>query len=495
MQPRLPAPPEHPSPSAAAPFSFLLRAACLSGLVLIPCFWQTHPAPGDLASHLYNSWLAQLIARRQAPGLWLAHPASNILFDAALTPLANWFGFLAAEKIAVSSAVLIFFWGAFALAASAAGRPPWPVAPLLAMLAYGWTFQMGFLNYYLSVGFAFLGIALLWRAKGRKRAAVLILVPLIWLAHPLGLILLAAAGAWTLLAQKAAPPLRLIAASGAVIFLFALRFYFTRHFPAFSSPEPLFGFNGADQLLLYGPQYRLPLILLAAVAALAVFSSALGKRAPAPRPPSAAIALQLYGFALLSILLMPEGLFLPAYAAPAGFLHERLSLICAVFALCALACLPPRAWLAPAFAAVACLFFSLLYRDTAKINRLEDQAVQLLQSLPPGARLLSAIETPPGSRVLIFHLADRACIGRCFSYGNYEPASRQFRIRANPGNPFVTPSMDDSIAIQRGQFALKPALFPAWALSNCYPHSAALCLRPLAPGELNGSARPPSRIP
>ena len=248
----------------------------------------------------------------------------------------------AAEKIAVSAAVLIFFWGAFALASAAARRAAWLVAPCLAMVAYGWTFQMGFFNYYLSLGFAFFGLALLWRGRGWERAAVLPLVPLIWLAHPLGVVLLAGAGAWIVVAETrfAARPIacRRRRRGGAD----CVRFYIVGRYQVFRSREPRYFFNGADQLLLYGPQYRWPLILLLAFGLAASLSrsdaaQSNGANDFASRVPPNSTAWCCWRFCLL-----PETIVLPQYAAPAGFLHERLSCICAIFACCVLASLKPR---------------------------------------------------------------------------------------------------------------------------------------------------------
>ena len=91
------------------------RVFALSVLIVIPCFWHRHVEAGDLASHVYNAWLAQLIAKGQAPGLYIVHQWNNVLCDMALLQLGNLAGLAAAEKIVVSGCVLIFFWGVFAL--------------------------------------------------------------------------------------------------------------------------------------------------------------------------------------------------------------------------------------------------------------------------------------------------------------------------------------------------------------------------------------------
>ena len=57
--------------------------------------------------------------------------------------------------IAVSLAVLIFFWGLFALVSAATRRAPWFLVPCFALFTYGSTFHLGFFNYYLSLGLAF----------------------------------------------------------------------------------------------------------------------------------------------------------------------------------------------------------------------------------------------------------------------------------------------------------------------------------------------------
>src|ERR1041385_7646716 len=117
--------------SAHHPFS-RARFAAISIPLLIPCWWQPHIEAGDLGSHVYNAWLAQLIEKGHAPGLYLAQRWNNIFFDLLLLKLANVLGFAAAEKIAVSACVLIFFWGVFAFVAALSERLPWTLAPAIA---------------------------------------------------------------------------------------------------------------------------------------------------------------------------------------------------------------------------------------------------------------------------------------------------------------------------------------------------------------------------
>jgi hypothetical protein len=479
-----------PAPAFSATVQFLRRQWSLilavSAMVLVPCFWQRRIQAGDLASHVYNAWLVQLIERGQAPGLWIARQWNNVLFDFALQALGNSFGLAAAEKIAVSAAVLVFFWGAFALASAAARRGAWLAIPCLAMVAYGWTFQMGFFNYYVSLGFAFFGLALLWRGRGWERGAALLLLPVIWLAHPLGALLLVCAGAWIIVAECFSLRVQLIAGFAAVVALVGVRFYIVGHYRVFESSEPRYFFSGADQLLLYGPQYRLPLALLLALLLAGILADVMRRRDAKGSRRLYVAPAQLYGLALLTILLLPETIILPQYAAPAGFLHERLSCICAVFACCVLATVKPRKWHLAGLATIAAIFFSYLYSDTAAINRMEDQAERIAGSIARGRRVLATIPPPAGARVFIFHIVDRACIGRCFSYGNYEPVSGQFRVRASSGNRLATTSMNDSFAMQRGEYTVQPQDLPMLQISPCDDKATELCVRELAAGEVNG---------
>jgi hypothetical protein len=104
---------------------------------------------------MYNVWLAQCIDRGQLPGLYLERIYTNVLFDIWADWLAFGSGFVWGEKLAVATAVLTLFWGSWQLTRRMTRTDPWPVAPLLAMLAYGWVFHMGFLNFYWSLGFCF----------------------------------------------------------------------------------------------------------------------------------------------------------------------------------------------------------------------------------------------------------------------------------------------------------------------------------------------------
>jgi len=237
---------------------FKLRVLLLSALLAVPCFWHRRIEAGDLASHLYNAWLAQLIEKGQAPGLYLAKQWENVLFDVTLLHLANFLGFPIAEKIAVYACVLIFFWGVFAFVAAVTERPPWFLAPCVAMLAYGYSFNMGFMNYYLSLGLACFGLALFRGARGREWIYGTLFLPPVLLAHPIGFVWLIGTVAYVKLRRKLPGWWKFLPAAAAASGLLGVYWFMARHAATYLvdwDRGPFYLYNGADQLAFYGQRY------------------------------------------------------------------------------------------------------------------------------------------------------------------------------------------------------------------------------------------------
>jgi len=116
---------------------------------------------------------------------------------------------------------------------------------------------------------------------------------------------------------------------------------------------------------------------------------------------------------------------------------------------------------------------------------MEATVERLVRTIPRGQRVMATIVTFPGSRVLIQHIVDRACIEYCFSYGNYEPATQQFRIRARLGNPYVMTNDRDTAAMEEGFYTVRPQDVPAWQIYQCSLTGTDLCIRTLGAGEDN----------
>jgi hypothetical protein len=472
------------------------RVFALSLLIVIPCFWHRRIEAGDLASHVYNAWLAQLIAKGQAPGLYLIHQWNNVLFDLALLHVANLFGIAAAEKIVVSGCVLIFFWGVFALVGAVAERAPWHLAPCLAMLAYGYTFNMGFLNYYVSIGLACFCLALAWQGRGWDWLLVVASLPLVLLGHPIGFLWLVGTVAYITLWKRMRPGWRLLLPATAAAGFYVVRWYLANHaqYQADWTQEPFYKFNGADQLILYGDRYAI-LSWVALLWGLVCFTAEVFiHRGEKGYWKAFRLIVEFYLVAFCATALLPENFHVSLFAGWIGLLVSRLTTISAVFGLCVLGCLKPRWWQATGFAACAAIFFVFLYQDTGALNRMESQAEKLLSGLAPGTKVVATIFEPQGSRMeFIVHVVDRACIGRCFSYANYEPSSGQFRIRVRQGSPVVTASADDSEDMQGGAYEVQEEDLPLKLVYQCDQHDRTkLCLRDFAEGEKTGqfSVRP-----
>lgn len=470
----------------------------ISIAMIVPCLWHRHIEAGDLASHVYNAWLAQLIEKGQAPGLYIVRQWNNVLFDWTFLHAANAVGFVAAEKIVVSACALIFFWGVFAFVAAASGRPPWFLTPCIAMLAYGYSFNMGFLNYYLSVGLASFSLALLWRGRGLVRLLGLVIVPLVLLAHPIGFLWLVGAALYLLLWTKLPKWWNLALPIAALSLIYAVHSCLVHQtkFPVDWVHDPFYIMNGADQLTLYGPRYAVLGWIALGFGVLCVLMEVILRRRDLFFWQGLRLPAEFYLIALLAVALMPENLRPSISGAWIGLLASRLTTITAIFGLCLMSCLKPRKWHLVGFAACAFVFFAFLYQDTLLLNRMESNAEGLLRRLPFGTRVIATIWAPPDSRVsFIGHIADRACIGHCFSYANYEPSSGQFRIRVHPGSPVATASDDDSEDMQAGEYEVQDEDLPVMEIFQCDEKDLTkLCLRDVASGEKNGRLgyKPPS---
>jgi hypothetical protein len=473
----------------------LLLFALFSIPLLIPCFWHSHIQAGDLGSHTYNAWLAQLIQQGKAPGLYLAWQWDNILFDLLLFYLSKLVGFTLAEKLAVSLCVLSFFWGVFTFVYAATRRPPWFLTPLIAMLAYGYVFNMGYMNYYLSIGLGCFGLALLWPAKPRGLLLAVLLLPLIELAHPLGVLLALTVGAYRLVWPLLKGWTRLILPAICVVVFYAVH-WIALHHPELEGdwPDaPFYQWNGADQYNVYGQRYA---YLSGFILLLALFSVLFGLWGSGRRSANRRVTrrkdlwllLELYLISLCAMMLFPENLRPHPGGSWIGGIVTRLTLISAIFAFALLGSLRPRRWHLLGFAACAACYFVFLYQNTGVLDDLEKNSEAITHRLPFGTRVASSVYAPPGYRPLYLHLIDRSCIGRCFLVSNYEPSTLKFRVRVDPdGSPVVASTVDDSEALQFGNYFVQPEDLPLKQIYQCDSSDLSkLCIRDLVAGELNG---------
>ena len=474
------------------------RVFGISAVLLLPCFWHRHIEAGDLGSHLYNAWLAQLIQKGQAPGLYFVTQFSNVLFDISLSHLANIFGFWIAEKVAVSTCVLIFFWGVFALVSAVADDSQWILMPCIATLAYGYAFNMGFMNYYLSVGLGAFCLSLVWPVttwEGKEADCIVaaLLLILAWLAHPIGALWVLATVGYLAARHHLKDWRKLAVPAAAVVALLIFRWYL-HHRPElaadWNSGLPFWQSNGADQLMVYGDRYVILAWIAFAFGVLCLLIEAVRNLRNAGWWRDLALPVELYLLAFFAVATFPENFRVSMYAAWIGLLVSRLTAIVAILGLMVLSRAALREWTIGGFIVIGTAYFLFLGIDTRALGDLEASVESVVAKLPPETRIIPTLRADPGWRVeFVSHVADRACIRHCFVYSNYEPPSKQFRIRVKPGATFiVTDSAEDADDMQGGGYEIDKRDLPVKQLYQCDPSDwTKLCLHDLKEGDSTGT--------
>lgn len=448
---------------------------------LIPCFWQSRIQAGDLASHIYNAWLAQLIHQGQAPGLKLVSLSTNVLFDwiaGWLLPVA---GAGATQHIAVPLAVLNFVWGAFAFVKKVAGKRPdiWLIA--IVMVAYGWVFHMGFFNYYISLGLCFWALSLAWDLRPAGIAAAAPVFALAYLAHGLPLAWSVGVLVYRFAADRLLPKRRgqvfAVAVTAVLLLTFTIGSLWKTHW--FSNQ--LAASIGVDQVVPYADRYWWVSLLLAVAL---TYGIAYAIRFRGWRSALAWTPIHIAVLTSLGIVVIPNWISIPNYSHALVFLAQRTSLpLCIV--LCAVAASsPPQRMPKYVLVAAAAVFFGFLYRDEAALNGLEDQIAAAVAQLPKYSRVLTAVEAAYVRSNPVSHMIDRECIGRCYSYGNYEPSSAQFRVRIDGASPLVVPTDRDANQLQGGSYVVQPRDIPVYQIFA--QPDGQLMIRQLAPGMPSG---------
>jgi hypothetical protein len=467
-----PAPAVAPQPVSAPPPEWVARLAALgrsplayilaSIPVLLPCYWQARIQAGDLSSHVYNSWLAQLIEAGKLPGLVVANQATNVLFDGILSALFRALGPDLGQRIAVSIAVLTFVWGAFAFVSAAAGRRAWSLLPCIAILAYGFVFHMGFFDFYLGLGLSFWGLALAWDMHPKRIAAALAVFVLAFLAHALAFAWGAAFLAFLWAAKRMGESRRLQVTGTALGALIAARILVSGAWATRWSPGQLALITGADQLGVFDVKY---FALVLALLVVWVLMLAELIRQKGGRQIRLGLPLQLFILSAAGVFLLPGAISIPGYRHALMFIAERMSLaagVCICALLASAKARPLQQW---AMAAVAVVFFGFLFHDESALNAFEGRMQRMVMQLPPGQRVVSGADDLSLRVNALTHMIDRVCIGHCYSYANYEPSTWQFRVRAAAPNPYVIADYAESFALQNGQYIVKPRDLPLYEVT------------------------------
>jgi hypothetical protein len=462
-------------PGSARPGMKAAAYVSASLACLVPCFWQERIQASDLSSHLYNAWLANLMTQHHMAGLHFVSLSNNIEFDLLLASLLRAFGLDWATRIAVGAAALLFFWSAFVFVGALSRRQPWAITPWLLALTYGMAFQAGLFNFYISVGWSLLAVSCLWNGVTKISVLALPLLILAWLAHPLPVAVSVCLLIYYWLARRLQIRLRYVLLLLGAAALCSILIFTHQHFPTHA---PLFA-TGASQLVFFSRSYYLASAVFLIVAGLILVRSRDEVKRIASEPFGAT-----YLLCLLVVCLAPEELDLHG-TAPLTFVQERLTIFTALF-LCAIVVrLGTKRIHVAGFALAAVVFFALFYRDTATLNAMEDSVDLAVHTLPPYQRVVPAIKSHPNRGTA--HIIDRACIAYCYSYANYEPATNQFRIRADYGNPFVLAKFEDTMAVEHAAYRVRAQDLPLYAVTEDRLKPGRMSVIPLRQGELAGA--------
>lgn len=455
----------------------------VSFLLLLPCFWQARIESIDLSSHIYNTWLASLIAQKQAPGLWIAQQTSNVLFDFMLAGLFPLFGANLAQKIAVGASVLVFSWGAILLISRGQPKNWWFLLPSVAVLSYGFVFQAGLFNFYLGLGICFWYLTFFFSGHWPTRILAIPLLLLAWVAHPIPVVWAVGLALYTSVAERLPSPGQLLLLAAAGLAMLEVHFLLVTRYQCIWSLDQAWFVTGAKQLMLFDGLYEIPYWLFLGAWALLFWRRA---RECRWRNTPLDMGFQLWLLSAVAVLLIPAAIAFPAYSAPFNLVSFRLSLASGVMLAAFLADVHPKAHEKVILTLGALIFFGLVFRDGRKLNRMEDNLDAALAQVPAKSRVIGILRVPSRDFSPAEHAVDRACIGRCFSYANYEPSTGQFRVRAEPGNPIVMSDYADVYSVELGRYRVQAGDLPLFLIYLCGPDRQQVCSHELHAGEVVG---------
>jgi hypothetical protein len=445
----------------------------------LPCLWQSRIQAGDLSSHVYNAWLASQISGGALHGVSIARQWNNVLFDLELSFFASHFGFGVAQRIAAGLAVLIFAWGAIRFVSSE-GANPWFVVPSIAMLAYGFTFHLGFFNFYLSLGICLWYLAVFVSAGWRARLLFAPLLALAWLAHPLPVVWTAGLGVYAAIFEQLPAGKRNPLLIAGVTSLLAAHFVLMHHYHCFWSIGQTVFVTGANQVLLFDNKYIVVFVVLLTLWLLFLRRILKSRTRPAI---NSDLQTQFFLLTAAAVILIPTAVTFPQYALPFSYITTRLSLMAGVTFCALLSRVQLNTYEKLTLTLTAAIFFAFIFHDTREFNRIEDGVDRTVAQFPSESRVIGLFLTQSTRINPLGHAVDRACIQHCFSYANYEPASRQFRIRAEAANRAVMNDFAEVAQVEQGKYKVQTRDLPLFFVYSCGPVHREVCSRELHAGD------------
>jgi hypothetical protein len=303
------------------------------------------------------------------------------------------------------------------------------------------------------------------------------------LAHPLPVAWAGSLAIYASVARNVPPryrPALFLAAAACVILLRRILFL---SFDVAWSTDQARHLTGADQLQVFGPRFA---VVAAGLLAIWLFLLIQQLQTRGWKRVVLGVPFQLCILTCAGIFYLPNLVVLNGSPLGFQFIPERMSLALAVLVCALVGGAGATGLRAVAACALAVVFFAGLYSDVRVLNRLEGQVTRAVSLLPPGQRVVSTLCRTDCHLDPLLHMVDRACVGRCFSYGNYEPSSQQFSIRAKERNPMVAATRAEVQAIESGSYVVKPGDLPMYELAwDGGTHH--LVARPLRAGDITGS--------
>jgi len=349
------------------------------------------------------------------------------------------------------------------------------------MLTYGWVFYMGFFNFYLAAGLSLWALTLNLKRGVVPHVIAAVLLVIAYPAHAIPPLWAACVMAYTLIAERLSWRGSLVFFGVALCGIAGMGHWLTTRYPTYSTSLQALEASAIDQVWVFGLKYLAVSIGLAFLWGFLLLGVSYSK---GMRGMIGDIPFQLCILMAFSIFLFPTRIELPQYKMALTFVTERMTLLQGVLICAFLASAQPPKWLAGAFIPLALIYFSFLYADTASLNKLEQRMEALTASLSPNDRVFSSFRYSDSKVGLLDHTLDRVCLGRCLSYGNYEPVSAAFRVRVTAPNPIVVASIADYAGLRDGGYNVKQSDLPLYQITPCDGNVRDLCLKRLEAGDV-----------
>src|SRR6185295_14563834 len=177
--------------------------------------------------------------------------------------------------------------------------------------------------------------------------------------------------------------------------------------------EGMLGVSGAEQLWLYGLKYMIPVCGILIVWFL-LFLERLDRGSLGADP-----AAHLWGLCICAMVLLPSAIQFPQFDFALRYVPQRVALFIALLFCAMVAGGRHGRSLTRASLLLAVVFFTALYLDRQSLNRVGAEITRLVAALPPGQRVVAAVQDTGGSGLNgLAHVASGACVGRCYDFGN-----------------------------------------------------------------------------